>query len=194
MPQHPHQADHAGQLLDELLSWFRTKPKLSALAAAVGAQLQELEDSYLALRDERLLSNATGAQLDQYGRLVGESRGGLDDDDFRRFIEARILTNTSEGNADRLMAIFRIIAGPEAGNTGAEVRYTPKFPAGYLMTIGRNSPLSASVASRINAQMGSVTPAGVEYTLIESKWDNDGPFRFDAGPGFDLGELSRLID
>jgi hypothetical protein len=192
--QHPHQEDHTSTLQEELLAWFRTKPHINALVQALGTQLQELEDEYQALRDERLLSNATGAQLDQYGRIVGEPRGSLVDDDFRRFIQARILTNTSEGNADRLMAIFCIIAGEGVENTGGELRYIPKFPAGYLIQMGLQTPLTDPVKHRVAAQMGTVTPAGVEYTLVQSKWDNDGPFQFDSGSGFDLGELSELID
>ena len=188
MGSHPYQADHAGELAGELIAYLRTKPRLAALGAGLGSQLQELEESLLDLRDERTLAVAVGAQLDQYGRLVRELRGALADADFRRFVEARILSNTCEGEADRLIQVLRILAGPLTA--GTDVAYAPQYPAGCQLAVTRDTPLAAAMASRIAAQMVSITPAGVGLGLIES---TPAAFTLDTGPALDEGELSRLI-
>jgi hypothetical protein len=186
---HPYQPDHETIMLDELLAWFRTKPKLRALVEGIADQVQELEESFRELREERLLSAATGAQLDQYGRVVGEQRGALSDADFAKFIEARILTNTSEGDVDRLLAILRIIAGPLTA--GTDVEYTPLYAAAFQMSVIRDVPLTATMAARIVAQMLDVTPAGVGVEIIEGPGADT--FRFDVGPGFDVGKLAWIL-
>lgn len=203
MGSHPYQPDHAAELADELIAYLRTKPRIAALGEALGSQLQELEESLLDLRDERTLDVAVGEQLDQYGRLVGEQRGALADDEFRRFIAARILSNTSQGVPDRLIDVIRILAGPfalETPTTYTEPIYIPRYPAGYTLTVIREPPaLTAAMKERIRAQMVSITPAGVEPVLIEAMFTADGPFRFDCsavawGAGFDVGELAGLIE
>jgi len=195
MGAHPYQASHLAELLDELIAYFRARPVFGCLADALGGQLQELEESVRELREERTLDVAIGAQLDQWGVLVGEPRGALGDDDYRRFIAARILANTAQGVPDRLITILGILAENAIlpGNWG--LFYTPKYPAGYTLAVLRDFPaLSADVRSRIAGIFDAITPAGVQQVLIDASFTADGPFRFDIGPGFDVGEFASLID
>ena len=186
---HPYQSDHETAMLDELLAWLRTKPKIRALIEGQADQVQELEEDLRELRVERVLDTAIGAQLDQYGRIVGEQRGSLSDADYLKFIEARILTNTSQGDADRLLDILRIIGGPLTAGTDTE--YTPAYPAGLILSFIRDAPLAADIATRVYEQMYSVLPAGVDMALIEGPGVDT--FTFDTGPGFDDGKLARLL-
>lgn len=185
---HPYQDDHAEVLLEDLLAWLRTKPKLRALTEAVGSQLQELEESYLDLREERTLDAAIGEQLEQLGVLVGEPRGSLADEDYRRFIQARILSNLCEGTPDEQLANLRILAGPLA--PGTDVEYRRRGVAAFSLAYERGAALTAAVFARVGSHMLSVAPAGVTLEHVEGELP---AFRFDVGPGFDQGQLGRLL-
>ena len=190
---HPYQADHEGDALGELLSQFNTEatPNLRGFTAGMVGQVQYVEDQVYDLRYDRLLSTAAGVQLDVYGRIVGEARGDLTDDQYRRFIEARIQANLSEGLPDQLLAIWIIIAGPKTSGTVAT--YTRMGIAAYMLSIVRDAALTTAEIERINAFLDDISPAGVGYGLVVGDGTGDGPFTFDAGPGFDKGKVAQLI-
>lgn len=188
----PYQADHEGEGLGELLSQLQAKPKITALVAALLGPVQALEDNLSLLRLERLLSTALGAQLDQYGLLVGEARGSLLDATYRLFIQARILANLSEGNADRMIEVFRLIAGPQTAGTAVEYRQVGTGPE-FSLTIHRAAALAADIEERVVAEMDDICPAGVGCKLVVASSGGFGAFRFDSGPGFDKGRLASII-
>jgi hypothetical protein len=189
---HPYQADHLGELLDELLAYFRTRGRFGALASALASQLQELEESLQELRDERTLDVAAGAQLDQYGLLVGEPRGGLTDAEYRRFIDARLLANTSGGDVDRILDIIRIVT--QTLDVDVRYRLIGSGPA-YTLEIVRLGHLTGERLARVLGLLDAISPAGTAYRFVEGIHPamSDGPFRFDSGPGFDRGFLSTLL-
>ena len=167
-----------------LLSQYRESPRVQALIKALAGATQEIEDISFDLLVSTTLSAASGWALDQWGAVVGEDRGGLDDEDYRRFIEARILANLSDDTIDRMISVFEIVAGP------GEVRYFELYPAAYALTIKRDSPLTDALRSRIRALMQSIKPAGVGLTLIEGSRQ---AYQYDLGPGLDDGEFSRIL-
>ncbi len=186
----PHQTDHVGEALEELLGQFGDKASIVGFVSGLAAVVQDQEDDAWDLRADRLLSTAIGAQLDVYGRLVGEERGSLTDAEYRRFIEARLLANMSEGSPDELIDVFRIIAGPASVTAADPLVYCRLGIAGFTLTILRDTPLSAGERARVWAFMDDICPAGVGCTLIEGTAT---PFRYDIGPGYDLGEYARVI-
>lgn len=184
----PYQTDHLEELLGETLAQLRSRPKYAALLAGLADQIQELEDDLFDLRNDQLLANAAGEQLDRYGRLVGELRGGLSDADYRRFIGARILSNLCEGTVDELIEILRIISAPQV--TGTVVEYQERYPAAFDLRFFRGTWLSTLMRARVSAHMGDLSPAGVGMRVVEG---TDLAFRLDVGPGLDFGELSRIV-
>ena len=186
----PYQSSHLTEAVDELLSQFRQRANILGYVTGLMVPMQALEDNALLLRTERLLSTAVGAQLDRYGDLVGEPRGSLADADYRRFVQARILANLNGGNGDRMIEVFRLIAGPKTTGTAVAYAQVGVGPA-YSLTILRDAPLATDVASRVADTMDAIRPAGVGHRLVEA--DGALAFQFDVGPGFDLGELSALI-
>ena len=190
---HPYQADHEGVALTELLSQFNSdaKPNINGLTVGLMGEVQVVEDNTLDLREDRLLSTAIGAQLDVFGRLVGEPRGDLTDDQYRRFIQARIMANLAEGTPDELLAIWTIIAGPKT--TGTTADYTRMGVAAYMLNIVRDGLLTAAEIAKIQDFFDDISPAGVGYGLVVGNGTGDGPFRFDSGPGFDTGKLALLL-
>lgn len=106
--------DHADRAVARLIQKFRTKPKIQALVNALIAPFQTLEDDLWALYSERWLSTAEGVQLDVLGRIVGQSRAGASDDEYRIRIGARIRANLSSGTAEEVLAVFLALFGSDA--------------------------------------------------------------------------------
>lgn len=72
-------------------------------------QVQEIENALWDVYFYRQLDNAVDATLDMLGKIVGQLRNGLDDDDYRRYIRARIFSNKSNGTVEDLILIARLI-------------------------------------------------------------------------------------
>lgn len=158
--------DHADRMVADALFQDQNRPILRALLQALGEGAQLQEDQFFDLLISRGLNVATGEALNQWGRIVGSQRGGLSDDDYRKFIKARILGNLCEGTPDQLLAILALVSEP------SQVRYFEHFPAGFRLQVLRDSPLSDLLARRIGRLMRLVKPAGVGMSLTEALTDS----------------------
>ena len=165
MPDLVYTPDHRARALSDLVSAYRGRPRIEALVEALAGGAEAAEDETFGLLLSHTLTAAQGALLDQWGALVGEARQGLDDEDYRRFIRARLLANRSQGTVPELVAVFSIITEPGA------VRYHDHFPAGFRLTVYRPSPMSAQLRGRVRRMMYAIKPAGVGMTLAEGSLD-----------------------
>lgn len=180
--------DHEDRATGDLISALR-RPILRAIVRAFGAQVQELEDAAYSCISDRLLSVAVGAQLDAWGEVVGERRGGLDDLEYRRFLAARIIANRAQGRPDELLRVAALVAQPLA----QPPRYIPRYPACYTLQTVRSAGWSPEGAARVGALLASITPAGVGYAITDA---SAGYFGFSDDPealGFDEGELADVL-
>jgi hypothetical protein len=174
---------HYQEMLDGLVSMFSDAENLQKLLDIVAQQIQDTEQTIFDLWFECLLSNSNGAQLDQYGRIVGQPRMGLSDADYRKTINVRIQVNRGKGEVTRLIsAMTRLL-----GNT---VHYQWVAPAFYSMSFISAVPISGQWELFIQGIVLDLTPAGVGYELIEAP---TGAFQFDSGPGFDVGKYARFV-
>lgn len=182
--------DHEARALATMLSQWASSPRFQGLVTAAVAQVQTMDDTAYALVTDRMLPVAEGAQLDQLGRLVGQSRLGLSDDDFRRLIGVRILANRAGGRAD---TITRVIAGV----VGVAVKYegpiygTSLYPytapqAEYRLTWSTDDATSAELEAQIRVLLDEISPVGVAWEAVEAK--AAGAFRFSGGAGEGFGE------
>lgn len=179
--------DHPDRARRRLLSQDWDKPRIVALAEAMGGGAQALEDDTFDVLMGRRLEAATGATLDQWGAIVGEVRGTLDDADYRRFISARVLVNTGDGTVDELIAIFQVITAPSI------VWFLPMYPAGFKLRAIRKVWLENVIRRRIRRMMADAKPAGVTMVLIEAI---EGYFGFADNPaasGYDVGTFARIL-
>lgn len=180
--------DHVGRGLANFTSKFRgpdgVSPNLKLLAEVMLEEVQIVEELMFSLIGARLLDTAVGAQLDQYGAVVGCPRDGLTDDDYRAFIAAQILTNQAEGEIWRILQIVRLITRADS------VRYSPTYPASFVLEFNRANPLSDGLRNRVFNQIVSVTPSAVGVMAIEV---NSGAAHFDAPLNFDVGTFSTVI-
>ena len=183
-----HNEDIKGQALDRLPYQFRDKAYWTGLLEALLPSIQEVEDVLYDLIVDRFLEGALGAQLDQYGDLLDEGRQGLSDDEFRRILRSRILSNRSTGAIEDLVKLASRVTGSEV------VRLFNIFPA--FMSIEYVVPASDSAAFRkiVVRLLERATSAGVGLKVVEGV---TGYFGFAGDPralGFGEGKLSTRID
>lgn len=179
--------DHVERARELLTHDLSDKPNVDAVLVASVSEVQSLEDALYELTIQRRIETAQGAMLDQLGAIVGEPRAGLADDDYRRFVQARVETNIGEGEITRLISVLKTITGADV------VHYQTTPPANFSVAYVVDSPLSTSLRARIVAQVVELTPAGVGFEVVESP---TGFFGFQGNPralGFDAGKLSSII-
>jgi hypothetical protein len=179
--------DHGDRAVGKVLSQFKRKPRIAALIRALASGTQELEDELFSLIVSRTLTAATGAELDQWGSVVGEPRGSLGDSDYRRFIRARTMVNVCKGDVDSLIAIWQVVMGTE------DVRFLPTYPAGYRLQAVRSALLPEYVRRRARRIMVDPKPGGVTSVCVEAR---RGFFGFSGNPdalGFDVGRYARIL-
>ena len=90
-----------------LLTQFHDSPNLNAIQNALMEQITELEIVFEQLRN--LIDEAVGAQLDMLGKIVGQKRFGMNDADYKLWIDARILLNKSRGTEPDLRELLRVL-------------------------------------------------------------------------------------
>lgn len=93
--------------------------------------VQVVEDALQALLTERAVNTAIGAQLDVLGRLVGQDRGGMVDDDYRRLIRARISVNRSKGTISDVLVVAELVVD----DVGAYLRVDNQGNAAIVLRI-----------------------------------------------------------
>jgi hypothetical protein len=178
--------DHVQEALDLTLGQFWESPRMRELITAFVEQIQEVEDAIEELSTERLLDNAVGQQLDDYGELVGQPRFGLDDTRYKLLIETKIAINASNGEASLLVEALSVLVE-------ADVQYQWRGPACYSATY-EGGPMSADFVRFVADAMLLLTPSGVEFELVEVPTLSPGGFRFDTpGQGLDQGRFGRRL-
>lgn len=90
-----------------MLHQFFGKTRLEGVAAALGVELQSLEDGIYQLLSEVNLDTGVGAQLDLIGKVLGVPRLGLSDENYRVRLRVEILVRASRGTIDDLLGIVR---------------------------------------------------------------------------------------
>jgi hypothetical protein len=179
--------NHRAVAVSRLLAQYQDKPRIVSAIRALAAGAQALEDDLFGLLVSTTFTAATNNDLDQWGALVGEVRGGLNDADYRRMIGARILANRSHGTRDELIRILQITTEPSI------VTYTDIYPACFQLIIRRETYMSDTHALRVGRLMRAIKPGGVGMLLFEAA---DGYFGYDPDPEaspLDVGLFSRLI-
>lgn len=176
--------DHADRAVADMLSQDRTKPRLVAGVRASACMAQWLEDIAFDLLLSNNIENATGNLLDRWGRFVGEPRGGLDDEAYRGFVSARLAANLSGGTIDELLRIIASTTAP------SKVWQEDLFPGAFALICERAQPMSDSLRARVSGFVRDLKAGGIGLTMIETTTN---AFTYDDGPGFDAGELSRIL-
>jgi hypothetical protein len=175
--------DHVDRMKADLLGQFQDDPIALAICDVIGTEIQRLETLLYSVLTKILMDNAKGAILDRIGKIVRKPRLGLDDDDYRAVIRVQIAAYNSDSGVDQIMWIVSQIVG-------VLVEYRKYPPAAYRLAYETDDPLSDELTAEAAKLMGISTSAGVGFQLVEGTTDDSGAFRFDIGPGFDVGHLA----
>jgi len=175
---------HSTEALARLISQFRGKPNLEAILSVVIKQVQDLENVSFELLTERYIDVAEGAQVDGFGAIVGEAREGRGDAEYKIAIKARMQLNLGNGTPEDIIQLIRGIAGD------VRVRIYEFYPAAFMAEIV--DPIDPLVVdpARILGIVQAGKPAGV-WCIVG--FGVIGSFRFDAGPGFDIGKYGGAL-
>lgn len=182
--------DHADRALRRLLTQYREQPNFAAFVRAALEQVQSLEDVFFELIDERQLPVAVGAQLDVYGRIVGESRNGLSDDRYRTRILARLIVNRSRGRVSDLLAVARTLIG-----SVGSIRLTELFPGTFEMYF--DTPLTLTTAQEAAVMVRQAKAVGIS-AAVKYRTSSGARFKFGdgttgSGRGFSNGKLAGAL-
>lgn len=173
-------ADHDAQALARLLHAFTDKPLMRAAISAQTEEIQNLEDMLVDLLNGRWIDTAEGTILDRWGTVLNEPRFGLSDADYRIQLYAKIGQNTSEGTAEDMISIYKILT------RAAYIVYTELEPGEVLMTAVAVDPVGDT--DRIVEVLRRTKPAGVAIQSAAVVGANAFAFDGDADPnagGFD---------
>lgn len=183
-----HVTDVVEVAVGRLPQAFRQLPNWRAFVEASVGYAQELEDLVWALVVERKLDTAIGAQLDQYGHLLNEDRGGLDDTEYRQLLAIKIASNRSNGTAEELIYIVRTLAN------SLDVRVLDVYPAGIQVSYAVSPPLSVRARGRMRRFVRRSKAAGVRLdSLVEAGVNYFGFFGNPDALGFNQGVFGGLV-
>jgi len=101
--------NHEALAVSRYIEQFKGKPKLEALIRSYAEQIQDLEDAAFEVILERLLDNAVGVQLQTIAKIVGAPVTTSNDAELRIIIRTQIAINLSDGTAEDLINVLRLI-------------------------------------------------------------------------------------
>lgn len=150
--------DHEEQALDRLPEQYRGKDRVESLIKAFVEPLQTLEAVFFDLLENRYLDDAQGAQLDLLGKILGQRRGPLNDEQYRLRLIAKIAQHVSNGTPEDLIKIYRILTQAQL------VEYFDEFPAGVRLIASGTSPIGS--INEIKAALNAAKPGGVQIDFL----------------------------
>lgn len=116
---------HVSDALGRMLEQFKGKTAFETWVTVFVERVQVIEDAFWDLFTNRWLDNAAGKNLEVLGAIVGQPRNGVSDDEtYRRYIRARIITNRSNGVIEDLLQICRLVVN----DTSVKHRLAQQFP------------------------------------------------------------------
>ena len=173
-------SNHVEEAQANLVSQFRDKAILEALVASYVEQVQQLENVFFELLEERSKDRSVGAQLDGIGSIVGEPRQSRTDDAYRLAIGARTILNLGNGTPEDIIRLIRALVGDKV------VKIIESSPAHFDAFV--SEPIFDVDAFRVSTFVQSAKPAGVRGIFL---WrETNQAFGFHDDPtafGFDDG-------
>lgn len=160
--------------------------KIQSYLGALAGECQPTEDGLTQLLLDRRISTAAGVQLDVLGKIVGQARGGLSDDDYRRFIRARISANKSSGTVEDILRVAVGVLGDD--DAALEIRTLP--PASFRLRVNEIE-VSDDIGTILLGFLRDTAAAGVGAVLQYTPADPSDALLCDlsTAPGTGLGDV-----
>lgn len=177
--------DYVAHAISRLPHMYRSSDpaKPTNTEKSLRARLGPANDLGAAMRavlTQRRVDNAVGAQLDVIGAIVGRPRNGVADDEiYRRYCRAQILTNKSDGTIPDILDVARAVLGAGGtivnSNTGAAayvLRVEGLAVADAVATVLVELVLQAtSDGVRAVIEWSSADPTTTLYWDTQGVWD-----------------------
>lgn len=174
--------DHALRAVSRLAQQYQ-KVSIPALVTALAGSVQDLENALYDLLLLRWVTTATGTQLDQLGRVLGQSRDAFPDDaSYSLLLQARILLNRSSGTPEELYSIFKTVLPTST------FQYQEEYTAAFAF---RMFAITAAQATQLRSLLDKARPGGVRAMFEWSLTDQNNTFAFDGGTGLGFGDTGN---
>jgi hypothetical protein len=178
------ETSHAVIAHSRLTDAGRRNVELAAILEALAEPIQEVEDAYWALFEDRRLDVAVATQLDVLGAIIGQPRNGFGDTDYRSHISARIMANRSSGTVEELLTLVRTML------SAGTLTLTQTYPAGFVIHVGV-ADISAAIVPIVMGLLRSARQAGVRGILEFMSGTTDADtFTLDGGGGLGFGDAT----
>lgn len=164
---------HTERGLSRLVQQFKGKVNIEKLLTVFLSELDEVEQTLIDIQIYKAIDSAFGFQLDQIGAIIGRTRDGYFDSDYRSRLKLQIGINTSEGDADKILTVWKSLTSSEI------VSISENFPAEITLTAQ-----TSAVDPTIIDEMHRVVSAGVGLNFIIS---DGNPFAFFDADGLGFG-------
>jgi len=155
-------------------------------------QIQELEDVFFQLLNERSLTGSIGVQLDNFGTIVDQARLSLPDSTYRALITVKIAEINSQATIEDLIQIFSIFMNAD------EIIFGDIYPSSFQLTAVNPSPIAD--LSLLSQAITRAKSPGVGFQLVSTPLGYMGFVGDTDGLGFGTatdplvgGFLSELI-
>lgn len=180
--------DHVEIGLNRLYQEFR-KPAIIAILTKWLERYNDLEQVYQDLLRKRNIFNAVDAQEDLLGRVVVQQRNGLDNDTYRRYLFARIAVNNSNGLVEDLIKITALVMNDD----NAYIHIDQVGAAAVIVRI-ENVAVSSVLGGVLIDLLRDAPLSGVRLILQYSQVAPSQTFRYDSGPGYDVGHYESELE
>lgn len=197
---------HVTDALARLTSAFSDTPNARALVAIFAYQVQRIEDALWSVAQDQLQKGGmlSGAALDALGRVVGQSRKGLDDATYMALLLGQIGTNTSDATLAAVQSVVATIfqsASVFVATPNAPQHNPVRAPGALQIGIGApkvGAALYGRLLGLVRATRGAgITLANVVIFDASGALAPDGPQSwvkgFSALDGTGGGKLADLI-
>lgn len=127
----------------------------------------------------RSVENSTGVTLTLIGKLVGQEREGVTDDElFRRYVRARIFANRSTMTGEEIIQIAVLVVN----DPDATIEVQSVGPAAYELTVA-GAVVTDDVATVLVKFLSIATGTAIRFTSITYPANESEMFAFDGGTG-----------
>jgi hypothetical protein len=172
-----------------LLHQFANSSKLKGLIRSLAKPFQEALDHLEKLRYSLYIEQAEGETLDIIGKIVGQERKSMSDEDYRPWLKVGVLLNTNAGTTENVLRIAYILYGNELkfsfeedkGYTLFTMFAAPKHTNKWVMDaiLKKALPLSVRMDSKIS-YLPQSPPKSERDLNINAKTTTKKPFQLDT--------------
>lgn len=153
--------DHTTTGVDRL-TYKLKQPNIEKLLALFLTKQDELESAIKDIGTIKDIETVTGVWLDYIGKIVGEGRNNLEDEDYRVMLKRRIAINTADGTPDSMMHLVNQFTN------STSVQLTESGMAFGTISVKGGENLNSDVYNLIQ----TIKPASTRWLVHSDLYDN----------------------